>query len=423
MKIERFSPKQLKVMCWWCERSQFKNMSAIICDGAVRSGKTICMGLSFVLWAFYRFDGMDFAICGKTIRNVKRNIIAHVVPILRELGFLCELKVSENLLTVSGSGKTNRFYFYGGKDEASASLIQGMTLAGVLLDEVALMPRSFVEQALARCSVTGAKFWFNCNPEHPYHWFYTEWISKLKERNALYVHFTMNDNPSLSKETKARYENLFSGAFYQRFVLGKWVKAEGLVYPFMKDEMFVDAPRATFDEWVISVDYGTVNPTSAGLWGRRGETWYRVDEYYYSSRETGCQRTDEEHYEAIKKLSAGRKLSCVVVDPSAASLITLMKRDGSFAVIPADNNVLNGIRMVSSALKTGKIKICRCCNSAIKEFALYSWNDDISRDVPVKENDHAMDEIRYFVSTVAENNGSESFFIALPREDSYSEKR
>lgn len=416
MKLERFSPKQLKVMSWWCERSRYKNMTAIICDGAVRSGKTLCMGISFVLWAFYRFDNMDFAICGKTIRNVRRNIINNILPILRELGFICDLKISDNMMTVTGSGRSNRFYFYGGKDEASAALIQGMTLAGVFLDEVALMPRSFVEQALARCSVTGSKFWFNCNPEHPYHWFYREWICRLRERNALYVHFTMKDNPSLSQETRARYEKMFSGAFYQRFILGKWVKAEGLVYPFMKDDMFCDTPEADFDEYVISVDYGTVNPTSAGLWGRTEGTWYRIDEYYYSSRETGYQRTDEEHYEAIKNLAGNREIKCVVADPSAASFITLMRRDGRFPVIPAENSVTNGIRVVSSMLKTGRIKICRCCRSSIKEFGLYSWNDDVSRDTPLKENDHAMDDIRYFAVTVAQKRECGSnFVIALPR--------
>ncbi len=416
MKFERFSPKQLRVMTWWCEKSPYRDMDAIICDGAVRSGKTVCMAISFVLWAFYRFDATDFAICGKTIRNVKRNILNSLLPMLKELGFICQLKISENLLIVKGKGRENRFYLYGGKDESSAALIQGMTLGGILLDEVALMPRSFVEQALARCSLTGAKFWFNCNPEHPHHWFFTEWISKLTERNALYIHFTMKDNPSLSEKTRHRYENMFSGAFYQRFILGKWVKAEGLIYPFMGDEMYWDTPDLReIEEWAVSVDYGTVNPTSAGLWGRVGEVWYRADEYYFSSREEGYRRTDEEHLAAIKRLVAGRKLSCLVIDPSAASLITLMNREGEFPVVGADNNVVNGIRLVSSALKTGRVRICRCCKWSVREFGLYSWNDDISRDTPIKENDHAMDDIRYFVSTVLERGSEGGFAVAAPR--------
>lgn len=411
MKLSPFSPKQMKALCWWCEKSPYKDHTAVICDGAVRSGKTICMGISFVMWAFYRFDARNFALCGKTIRGIKRNLVTEIVPILKELGFRCDLKLSENRIEIASGSRKNNFYLFGGRDEASASLIQGMTLAGVLLDEVALMPRSFVEQAIARCSVAGSKFWFNCNPESPNHWFYTEWIQKSAERKALYIHFTMKDNPALSAETVLRYEKLFSGTFYQRFIEGKWVKAEGLVYPFMGDQMYCSVPPGPYEQWVVSVDYGTVNPTSAGLWGQIGETWYRVDEYYYSSRENGLQKTDEEHYEGIKKLCRGKKISAVVVDPSAASFIALIKRRGEFPVTAADNDVLNGIRQVGSKLKEGRIKICRNCLWSVKEFGLYSWNESGSRDAPIKENDHAMDDIRYFVSTMLNSGGLFAFAV------------
>lgn len=129
-------------------------------------------------------------------------------------------------------GRENRFYIFGGKDEGSAALIQGMTLSGVMLDETALMPRSFCEQAIARCSVDNSRLWFNCNPENPAHWFYTEWIKKAVDKNCLYLHFTMDDNPSLSEEIKQRYKNLYSGSFYERFIEGKWVSCDGAVYPF-----------------------------------------------------------------------------------------------------------------------------------------------------------------------------------------------
>ena len=176
-----FSKKQLAVFSWWHNHSPFCNYDGSICDGAVRSGKTTCMSLSFVAWAFYRFDDTSFAICGKTITSLRRNIITDLIPRLKEVGFECKEKLSQNMIEVSLDGKTNRFYLFGGRDESSASLIQGMTLGGILLDEVALMPRSFVEQALARCSVAGSKFWFNCNPENPMHWFYQEWIQKHEE--------------------------------------------------------------------------------------------------------------------------------------------------------------------------------------------------------------------------------------------------
>lgn len=175
----------------------------------MRSGKTLCLGISFVAWACGNFHDRSFALCGKTIRSLRRNLVTTLLPALSESGFSCNFKVSENLIEIGCDKIRNRFYLLGGKDEGSAALIQGVTLAGVFFDEAALMPRSFVEQALARCSVIGSKFWFNCNPESPHHWFYREWILKAAEKNALYLHFTMRDNPSLTPAIRARYEPLF----------------------------------------------------------------------------------------------------------------------------------------------------------------------------------------------------------------------
>ena len=197
-------------------RNQFK---AIVCDGAVRSGKTVCMVTAFLLWAQRYFDGQNFGICGKTVASAERNIIqpAQDSDDLRAF-FKLAYRKSDHVLVVKGNGHENRFYVFGGKDEGSAALIQGITLAGVFLDEVALMPRSFVEQALARCSVEGSRFWFNCNPDAPSHWFYQEWILCAEEKNALHLHFLMEDNPSLSPEVLERYYSLYSGVFYDRYI-------------------------------------------------------------------------------------------------------------------------------------------------------------------------------------------------------------
>lgn len=406
-----FSEKQLKVLTWWCENSPYKEKDAIICDGAVRSGKTFCMSISFIAWSFSRFSNMSFAMCGKTIRSLKRNVIIPLMKSLTELGFSYQLKKSENILEVTYNGVMNRFYLFGGKDEMSASLIQGITLAGVFFDEVALMPRSFVEQSLARCSVEGSTFWFNCNPEYPGHWFYREWIKKREIKNALYLHFEMEDNPSLSKKMIARYESLYSGAFYERFVRGRWVAVTGAVYPFMdKDESFPDVPNVEFEEYAVSCDYGTVNPASFGLWGRYENVWYRIEEYYFNSRKEGYQKTDEEHYLSLKSLVGGRKLRCITVDPSAASFIQVIKRHGEFSVVPAKNNVIDGIRRVSTVLKNGEIKICSTCRDSIREFSLYRWDEKNGMDNPIKENDHAMDDIRYFVTTILDGG---SGFVAI----------
>ena len=415
MSFVPFSKKQLQVLSWWTPSKLTAKCDGIICDGAVRSGKTLCMSISFVAWAMLRFKNTSFAVCGKTIKSVKRNVAVPLLHALQDIGFDVSEKISSNLFEVSLNDTKKTFYLFGGRDESSAALIQGMTLGGVLFDEVVLMPRSFVEQAIARCSLENSKLWFNCNPEYPQHWFHREWIQKTKEKNICYIHFTIDDNPSLSQKIRERYKNLYSGSFYDRFVLGKWVATEGLVYPFMSDDgMFCDIPKDNFSQFDVSCDYGTVNPASFGLWGLLGDTWYRIREYYYNSRVEGSSRTDEEHYSGLCQLIGDRKISTVVVDPSAASFIEVIRRHGKYTVKPAKNNVLDGIRQTSTALKQGKIKICKNCRDSISEFGLYRW-DTGGKDSPVKENDHAMDDIRYFVTTVMNEEIDDFFVFAFDR--------
>lgn len=411
LKLEALSPKQGLAVKWWT-LPQYANVDAIICDGAVRSGKTTAMSLGFVAWAMSSFKDGTFAFCGKTITSLKRNVLTPLVNLLGELGFTCIEKISKNFIDISLCGISNRFYIFGGKDEASASLIQGITLCGILMDEVALMPRSFVEQALARCSVTGSKLWFNCNPENPYHWFYREWILKSELKNALYLHFTMDDNPSLSPQIKQRYQRLYSGVFYDRFVLGKWVASSGIVYPmFSTQRHCFSSPPSVCSRYVVSCDYGTVNPSSFGLWGFCDGKWYRLSEYYYSSKREGMLRTDEEHYLGLLNLTDGYKIDFVVIDPSAASFIQCVRRHGKFRVIPAKNDVLSGIRRVSDILKQDLIMISETCEDTIREFSLYQWNENAVGDAPVKENDHAMDDIRYFVTAVFDTPKNDDFFV------------
>lgn len=408
-ELKSFSPKQLEILGWWHENSPHKDKVAIICDGSVRSGKTVCMSLSFVLWAFSNFNNQNFALCGKTILSIRRNLLFPLTKWLSSMEIDFKEKLSSNYIDISVDKKTNRFYLFGGKDESSASYIQGLTLAGVLFDEVALMPRSFVEQALARCSVDGSKFWFNCNPEHPYHWFYKEWIQKCNSKNALYIHFVMSDNPSLSKEIIERYESLYSGVFYQRYVLGQWVAAHGRVYPMFDNEInVVDIMPEKFNEYIVSCDYGTVNPCSFGLWGESGGIWYRICEYYYDSKVMGDMRTDEEHFEQLASLIGDRRVRKIIVDPSAASFIQVIRKHTNYCVEKADNNVIDGIRKVSDAIKQKKILFGKGCLDSIREFCLYCWKED--SETPIKQNDHAMDDIRYFVMGTLEKNDRDSFY-------------
>lgn len=399
MKQPVFSPKQRTVLTWWVPGSPHAGKEAIACDGAVRSGKTLAMGLSFFLWAMSCFDGKKFGVCGKTIASLRRNVLSEILPRLTELGARWQEKRSENLVTVSFRGRENQFYIFGGRDESSASLIQGITFAGVLLDEVALMPRSFVEQACARCSVAGSRIWFNCNPAGPNHWFYKTWIQEAGKRNCLRLHFTMEDNPSLTQQIRQRYQRLYTGVFYKRFVLGQWVQAEGRVYDFFTEEM-TGTPPENCDKWYISCDYGTVNPMSMGLWGRCRGVWYRVKEFYFDSRAQMRQMTDGEYAQALESLAGDRPITAVIVDPSAASFLELLRRRG-WRVQKANNDVLSGIRLTSDCLKTGKIVIGPGCTDCLREMEEYVWDlKDGSKDKVRKEHDHAMDDMRYFVSTV-----------------------
>ena len=400
MSYAVFSPKQKRVLNWWVPGNRDCKKEAIVCDGAVRSGKTMAMGLSFFLWAFVCFDGQRFGVCGKTISSLRRNVLSEILPRLEGMGATWKEKRTENLVTVRFLGRENRFYIFGGRDESSASLIQGITFAGILLDEVALMPRSFVEQACARCSVAGSRLWFNCNPAGPSHWFYQTWILEAEKRNCLRLHFTMEDNPSLTKEIRERYERLYTGVFYRRFIQGQWAQAEGRVYDFFEPEMVKPVPQGPFGKWYISCDYGTVNPTSMGLWGECGGVWYRVKEFYFSSRQAQRQMTDEEYASALRNLAGERKITAVIVDPSAASFIEVLRRKG-WRVQKADNDVLSGIRLTSDCLKDGRIVICEGCADCLREMDEYVW--DLSagnKDRVKKEHDHAMDDMRYFVSTV-----------------------
>lgn len=395
MKLKPLTPKQKEILDFVKSDDTF-----LICDGSVRSGKTTIMSIAFLLWAMENYDRTNFAICGKTVQSAERNILK---PLMEIDGLSAALamsyKVSTRILTVRCGNKVNWFYLFGGKDESSYMLIQGITLAGVLFDEVALMPRSFVEQALSRAiSFEHPKYFFNCNPESPQHWFYKEWIDIPREHTK-HIHFLLEDNPILTESMIERTKSMYSGVFYDRYIRGLWVVAEGLIYPMFNESCIVDEMPGS-GRYFISVDYGTLNPFSAGLWCVTKDGATRIKEYYYSGRETSSSKTDEEYYEELKKLAEGYQIDYVVVDPSAASFITTIFRHREFSVVKANNDVMDGIRRTSVYLKSGKLKIHRSCKDAIREFGLYRWEEDSSTDKVIKENDHAMDDIRYFCNTI-----------------------
>jgi len=439
-----FSRKQKQVLTWWCKDSPVHDKDGIIADGAIRSGKTVSMSLSFVMWAMSTFNGQNFAMCGKTIGSFRRNVLFWLKLMLKSRGYKVADHRADNLVEITRKNVTNYFYIFGGKDERSQDLIQGITLAGVFCDEVALMPESFVNQATGRCSVTGSKYWFNCNPDGPYHWFKVNWIDKaigylgkkkaarLQEETAakgtelnlkklLYVHFTMDDNLSLSEAIKARYRSMYSGVFFKRYIEGLWAMAEGIIYDmFDPDRNVVDTEaiaaeyrqKAGREFWIgdkyVSCDYGTQNPTAFLLWSKGANNkWYCRREYYYSGRDKGKQKTNKEFADDLIAWLAGEKVRAIILDPAATSFKIELEEAG-YKVKKAKNDVLDGIRFVATLLLSGSIFIDASCENLLKEFASYIWDakaGDRGEDKPVKEHDHALDALRYFCYTIIRGVG------------------
>lgn len=401
-----FSHKQKVVLEWWMPGSPYADKDGIICDGSIRSGKTTVMSLSFIMWAMETFDGLNFAVCGKTIQSLRRNVIGQLKMMLLSRGYRVEEHRSENYMVIRMGAKENTFYLFGGKDEGSQDLIQGITLAGVFFDEVALMPESFVNQATGRCSVDGSKYWFNCNPESPSHYIKTEWIDKITEKNMIRVHFTMRDNPSLSQKVIERYERMYKGVFYDRFIRGLWVIAEGLVYGMFDKEKNIFHGEYTYSpqsSYYLSIDYGTMNPFAVGLMELQNSGRVRMlREGHYSGREKGVTIDNEAYYKMIQEIAGDFPITSIVIDPSAAAMKATIRKYGEYTCTDGNNDVLNGIQEVTKYLNLGMLQIHESCTETQKEFGAYAWDEKaVGEDRVIKEYDHHMDLIRYFIYTVA----------------------
>ncbi|WP_302225933.1 PBSX family phage terminase large subunit [Veillonella magna] len=400
-QFKPFSRKQKKILTWWLNESPYCDYDMIIADGSIRSGKTVSMVDSFIMWAQTCFRGEAFIIAGRSVGSLKRNILRPLFQILNAKGISYEYNRSENIIRVG----SNTFYCFGASNEASQDVLQGLTAAGALADEAALFPQSFINQMIGRCSVEGSKIWMNCNPDSPYHHIKTEFIDKAEEKKILHLHFTLDDNLSLSERVKERYKRMYSGLWYKRFILGLWVMAEGIIYD-MFSERNVYSDRLGLrgrSRRYIAIDYGTSNPMVFLDILDDGDRIWVDREYYYSGREKGIQKTDTEYLEDFKAFVGDEYPDMVLIDPSAASFKTLLRREG-FRVKEADNEVNDGIRIVGMMLQTGKLLIHDSCEMMKKEFASYVWDEKaaIERGVeqPVKQNDHTMDALRYFIKTM-----------------------
>lgn len=365
--------------------------------GSVRSGKT---WISLVLWAFWVAtmpEGKAYIMVAKTLTSLKRNCLD-----------LLESLVGSDNLTYSLSTKEGRLfgrkiYLEGVNDARSESKIRGMTLQGAYCDELTLFNEEFFTMLLSRLSEPEAKLFATTNPDSPRHWLKEKYINRADELDILLMQFLIEDNSFLDGEYVKALKSEYTGVFYDRFIRGLWVIAEGLIYPFFTFERCcVDLLPEKADEYYISIDYGTLNPCSMGLWAvdYSSRTATRIKEFYYDGRKQGVQLTDGEYYTQLEKLARGYDIECIVIDPSAASFIAEIRKHGHFDVRKAKNEVVEGIRTTGSLLKSGRVKIGGNCKDAISEFGVYCWDEKAADDRPLKINDHAMDDIRYFCYTI-----------------------
>ncbi len=408
-------------MTWWLPESSVNDFDGIILDGSIRAGKTLPESVSFVDWAMYTYHDTNLGMAGKTLGALRRNVIGPLKQVLPGRGYKVRdyRSAEEPHLEISKGRKTNYFHLFGGNNEKSQDPVQGFTGGGFYFDEVALMPQSFVNQAEGRCSLDESKYWYNCNPEGPYHYFKLEYLEKLFEKNLLHLHFTMDDNLSLSLKTKERYERRYSkgSTFYRRFILGEWCMAEGRIYDFFTEDRLkgyvVDALPQSFDRYHIGIDFATSSVCVFLLIGRSQGIWYLIREIYWDAQKQGRQKTDSEYSRDFGGLvkDIRPRVDC---DPGGggAGLIAQLRKDYPGLLInSAMNEVIPGIQTTSQALTDGKLKIHSSCVNTIQQLSTYSWDpkaQERGEDKPVKKNDHAPDALRYAIMRIMRGTASVS---------------
>lgn len=401
-----FSKKQRKILNWWCDSSPVSDSDGIIADGAIRSGKTLSMSLSFVMWAMHSFNGMNFAMCGKTISSFRRNVLLWLKLMLKSRGYKVEDKRGENVVIVSKNGRQNIFNIFGGKDEAAQDLIQGITLAGIFFDEVALMPESFVNQGTGRCSVDGSKFWFNCNPDNPAHWFKKNWIDKAKEKHLIYLHFDMDDNLSLSEKIKKRYRSMYSGVFYKRFILGLWVAAEGAVYEQFSnnaDDYIIDELPKDIAICTVGMDFGGDKSAHAIVCVGITEGMRKVvviDEYYRKEKISSVQLQQDTAAFLRRCIDRGLPgIGNMYCDSAEQVLIEDIKFEVARQRLPVNvHNARKGainerIALYNSLIAQQRFFVMRNCTHVIEALQAAVWDSKKYEDIRLDDGTTNIDSL------------------------------
>ena len=412
---ENISDKQWTILAF-----PYSDYDVCIAEGAVRSGKTMFSAISFIDWAMKTYNECNFAICGFTVKSVERNVILEYQKLsYTQSKYDIKINHSDSVMIVRHGSTINKFYIFGGGTERSYETVQGLTLAGALIDEVVLLRESFVNQVLTRLSIEGNKVFFTCNPASQQNWFYKRWIKREGEFESdikiLRLHFTLDDNPGLDdvvyKQLKSRWTK--KSTHYKWYILGEWVSPEGLVYDNFdaKKNVAKRIPQSG-GRYYVSVDYGITNPFAALLWRVDKDKAYIVDEVYIDSKQSEKRYTDEELYEFMAEMIGDRQIYEIIIDPSATSFKETIKRKRRYRVKNANNEVLAGIATTYSMLSNGLIKVSdKCEKGVLTEIYLYSWDENgkNERETVRKENDHAMDAMRYFAHTVLRREYSRKY--------------
>lgn len=393
-----FSPKALDFI-----RNSTARLN--IAHGAVRSSKTISCS---VRWLDYIVNGPagDLAMLGRTTATLQRNVLNDIFDTVGPKNYRW-VNRQQGELNILG----RRVYCFGANNEDAESKIRGATFAGALCDEVNLYPLNVFNQLMARLSVEGAKCFCNCNPDSPYHWFYTDYIMNEDIKDKKIWQFLMEDNLSLSPEYIESLKQMYRGVWYERMILGKWVAAEGRIYDMFEPSAHIIDTQAYLEQrgtnpkaikWLVGCDYGTSTVMSWGLYAKLPDnTFLKMREFYYDAQKLKVQKTDAEFVDAFIDWLGDLKPWCVYCDPSAASWKVALMRKG-YKVLNANNDVVNGIRHVATSLSTGKYYIDKSCTNTEKEYTSYVWDEKSQRqgiDKPVKEHDHTCDTDRYVLYT------------------------
>lgn len=376
-----------------------------ILHGSVRSSKTINCS---VAWLNYLVSGPpgDLAMLGKTTATLQRNVLNDLFDIVGPKNYKWVNRQQGELRLFD-----RRIYCFGANNEDAESKIRGATFAGALCDEVNLYPQSVFNQLMARMSIKGAQCFCNCNPDSPYHWFYTDYITNDDIKDKKIWHFLMEDNLSLDPGYIESLKQMYTGVWYDRMIRGMWVAAEGRIYDMFEPEIHMIDTAAYIKSsgfhpasirWFVSCDYGTSTVMSWGLYAKLPNgVFLKVREFYYDAVKKKVQKTDYEFATEFVQWLNGVQPYAVYCDPSAASWKTELMRRG-YMVLNANNDVINGIRQVATMLNTRMYYMDNSCENTKKEYASYVWDAAAQRagtDKPVKAHDHTCDTDRYVLYT------------------------